>query len=268
MGGMSPIFWAKVSLHRLCRLWRWIVEDVEDLLRTVSGLPPVVARRRLPGPSPYHCLLFSHASPLVRNPARAAEEYQANKIHNLRLAASSLDGVVVGPGQIFSFCRLVGRTTRGKGYLSALTLIGDRMLPLTGGGLCQISNMIYWMALHLGMEIIERHRHSYDLFPDAGRAIPFGCGATVFYNYVDLRFRNTLSFPIFFRFRVTESCLEGEAYGTQRLPFSVRVFETDHAFYEGGSGKRRRNRVWKRVAAAGRPDMVELVAENDCLVLY
>ncbi|MGE5485716.1 MAG: VanW family protein [Ignavibacteriales bacterium] len=265
---MNAVFWAKVCLHRLGRLWRWAVEDVEDLLRIVAGLPPVVARRPLPGASPYPYLLFSHASPLIRNPARAAEEFQVNKVHNLRVAASSLDGVVIGPGQVFSFCRMVGRTTRGKGYLPALTLINDRLLPVTGGGLCQMSNMIYWMALHLGMEIIERHRHSYDLFPDAGRALPFGCGATVFYNYVDLRFRNTLPFPISFKFRVTEARLEGEAYGTRRLPFSVRVFETDHAFYESGSGKRRRNRVWKRVATTGRPDTVELVAENDCLVLY
>ncbi len=265
---MNAIFRAKVCWHRFERFWSWALEDLNDLMRAVEGLPPVLAKSRLPRASRYPYLLFSHSSRLIRNPDRAAEEFQHNKIHNLRTAISALDGVIVGPGQVFSFCRIVGRTTREKGYLPALTLVNDRVLPETGGGLCQISNMLYWMALHLGLDVIERHRHSYDLFPDSGRTLPFGCGATVFYNYVDLRFRNTLPFPVAFRFGISDGLLRGEAFGTRKLPFAIKVFETDHAFYEEDGLRRRRNRIWKRVAAAGCRDMVEMVAENDCQVLY
>ena len=60
----------------------------------------------------------------------------------------------------------------------------------TGGGLCQLANMLYWLALHTPLVIKERHHHSFDLFPDDRRVIPFGTGTSVFYNYVDLQFYN------------------------------------------------------------------------------
>ena len=46
----------------------------------------------------------------------------------------------------------------------------------TGGGLCQLSNLIYWMTLHTPLTITERYRHSYDVFPDSNRTQPFGSG--------------------------------------------------------------------------------------------
>ncbi|NPV70925.1 MAG: VanW family protein [Firmicutes bacterium] len=226
-----------------------------------------MARTRMKTPADFPYLLFRHNSPLAR-PSRAAEEYQANKAHNLQIACRKIDGIVVRPGEVLSFCRLVGPTPRSRGYFPALTLIGDRLQALTGGGLCQLSNMIYWMALHLGFETVERHRHSYDLFPDVNRTVPFGCGATVFYNYVDLVVKNTLEFPVGFGFRVMDGMLVGEAYGACPLPFEVRVYETDHEYYDSVDGKRRRNKIWRRVAGPGGPPRVELVAENDCRVTY
>ena len=216
-------------------------------------------------------LLFEHATPLVREPSRRLEEYQDNKIVNLRIASARLDGVVVGPGQVLSFCRLVGPTHRSRGYLPALTLFGREIRPAPGGGLCQLSNMVYWMALNLGFEVVERHRHQFDLFPDDGRTVPFGAGATVFYNYVNLKVRNTLTFPVKFRFAVGETVLTGRAYGTAPLPHRVEVYETDHGFYEKGGVRRRRNRIWRRISTTNPGEefaITELVAENDCEVLY
>ena len=43
-----------------------------------------------------------------------------------------------------------------------------------GGGICQLANLLYWMALHTPLEVIERHHHSFDPFPDSGRTLPFG----------------------------------------------------------------------------------------------
>ena len=59
-----------------------------------------------------------------------------------------------------------------------------------GGGLCPLANLIHWMGLHSPLQLTERHHHSFDPFPDEGRVLPFGSGASLFYNYVDLRFRN------------------------------------------------------------------------------
>lgn len=59
------------------------------------------------------------------------------------------------------------------------------------GGMCQFTNLIHWMVLHTPLEIVEHHHHDdLDLFPDFHRQIPFGTGTSIFYNYLDYRFRN------------------------------------------------------------------------------
>jgi vancomycin resistance protein VanW len=80
--------------------------------------------------------------------------------------------------------------------LPALEFRDGETVTAVGGGLCQLANLLVLLGIEAGMEILERHRHSLDLFPDADRTAPFGCGATVFYNYVDLRLRNVMDFPL------------------------------------------------------------------------
>ena len=161
---------------RLQRLIRWLWEG------------PRLARPA-PRPEGFGTLAFRHRSPLVRDPARAEAELQHGKIHNLRLTVPRLDGTLLSPGQVFSLAYLAGKATSRAGYQLGLELRDGRMQPGLGGGRCQISNLLYWMALHLDLEILERHRHDYDIFPDFGRTQPFGSGATFFWNYLDLRVR-------------------------------------------------------------------------------
>ncbi len=135
--------------------------------------------------------LIKHRSFLLR-PLKDVEMYlQHNKIINLKIAINHLDKVVIKPGQTFSIWRLVGRPTKSKGYLDGMTLHNGKISKDTGGGLCQLGNLIYWMALHTPLKIKERWRHSYDVFPDINRTIPFACGATLSYNYIDLQLENT-----------------------------------------------------------------------------
>lgn len=81
---------------------------------------------------------------------------------------------------VFSFTRSVGPSTRSRGYLPALEFRDGQTVTAVGGGLCQLANLIVLLGIEAGLEIVERHRHSLDLFPDAERTAPFGCGATVF----------------------------------------------------------------------------------------
>lgn len=110
----------------------------------------------------------------------------AGKIENLRLAARQLNGLEIASGQIFSFWRQLGRTTRSKGFTTGRELREGCMVPSTGGGLCQISGMLYQVALKSGLVIVERHAHSHQIPGSSGEQ---GLDATVFWNYVDLRFR-------------------------------------------------------------------------------
>ena len=111
---------------------------------------------------------------------------QRGKVHNLRIAAKSLDGTLLLPGCVFSFWIEIGRASERRGYLIGRMLQQGCMIPAAGGGLCQLSNALYDVALQTGCEIVERHAHSR-MVP--GSAAADGRDATVAWNHVDLRFR-------------------------------------------------------------------------------
>jgi hypothetical protein len=117
----------------------------------------------------------------------------AGKVHNLRLALRGIDGVEVPADETFSFWRQVGRPSRGRGFVDGRELREGCLIASPGGGLCQLSNALYEAALSAGFEIVERHAHSR-LVPGSRAAL--GRDATVFWNYVDLRFRAGRAFRI------------------------------------------------------------------------
>jgi vancomycin resistance protein VanW len=120
------------------------------------------------------------------------------KRHNLRLAADALQRARIAPGEVFSFARVVGPPIASRGYRTGRTLVGGEVAASIGGGLCQLSGLLYLAALECGLEIVERHPHSLDIYTDATRFAPLGADATVVYGHRDLRFRNTLELPIGF----------------------------------------------------------------------
>ncbi|CAN1209116.1 Vanw family protein [Tumidithrix helvetica PCC 7403] len=123
----------------------------------------------------------------LRDREREAEsELQLGKIHNLRIAAQTVHGVEIPKDGIFSFWAYVGQPTRSKGYVKGREIRQGCTIPSIGGGLCQLSNALYSVALDAGFEILERHAHT-QIVP--GSLAEIGRDATVFWNYVDLRFK-------------------------------------------------------------------------------
>lgn len=135
-------------------------------------------------------LAHSHRTPLIRPLPSVQLVYQHNKIANLALAAPRIDGIVIEPGETLSFWRLIGRPTRLRGFREGFALREGKVVGSTGGGLCQFGNLMFWMALQSPLTIVERWRHSFDVFPDTGRTQPFGSGATCAFNHIDLQVRN------------------------------------------------------------------------------
>ncbi len=127
-----------------------------------------------------------------------------NKKHNLSLAIKGIENVVIEPGKIFSFWHLVGNPNAQKGYLQGRSIVADQIKEEYGGGLCQLSGLIHFIALKAGLNMLERYPHSQDLYTEETRFAPLGSDATVVYGYKDLRFRNTLSVPICFRFIIDD----------------------------------------------------------------
>lgn len=126
------------------------------------------------------------------------------------------------------------------------------------------------MALHTPLNIKERWRHSYDVFPDINRTIPFGCGATLAYNYIDLQLKNNTDHTFQILVWLDEVYLRGAITCDQKLPLHFEIFETDHRFQQQWwGGYTRHNRIWKKIThVADKTDSVELVAENHALMMY
>jgi vancomycin resistance protein YoaR len=112
---------------------------------------------------------------------------ELGKVQNLRIAAGAIDGLVVEAGETFSFWRAAGRASRRKGYVVGRELRQGCMIPSVGGGICQLTNALSRIAHAGGMEIVERHSHSVH---PPGFFIDSATDATVFWNYIDFRFRS------------------------------------------------------------------------------
>lgn len=211
-----------------------------------------------------------HRSFLLR-PLKDVEMYlQHNKTTNLQLAINNITGIVIKPGETFSLWKLVGRPTKQKGYLEGLTLENGKIGKGIGGGLCQLGNLLYWMALHTPLVVTERWRHSYDVFPDVNRKLPFGSGATLSYNYIDLQLHNPTDKVFQLNLWIDDGYLHGEVRSDKAAEYNYEVFESDHSFkHQWWSGYTRHNKIWKRkINIADSTEELELVTVNHAIMMY
>jgi glycosyltransferase involved in cell wall biosynthesis len=189
----------KVKVHQVRRLVSGLREggapSAGRVGRTLEHLP-VLARSVTP--------LWTQADP-------AEWELERGKVENLRVAARALDGVEFPAGGTFSFWAHLGRPTRSRGYVLGRELREGCVVPAVAGGICQLSNALYRVAIDAGFEITERHPHSRRL---PGSAAAAGRDATVFWNYVDLRFSHPRSYR--FDVRLTRDELIVELRGERR----------------------------------------------------
>jgi hypothetical protein len=114
-----------------------------------------------------------------------------NRTINVTLSCQAIDGLILQPGQVFSFNETSGPRTQERGYQVAPIFVGKKVVPGRGGGVCQTSSTLYNSVLEAGLEVVERHPHSLPVaYVAAGR------DATVSWEGADLKFRNNLDVPI------------------------------------------------------------------------
>lgn len=120
-----------------------------------------------------------------------SQSTDANRAENLRVAAETLDGAVIEPGETFSFNERIGDVEQDPRYRNAAVIEGGEMVSGSGGGICQVSTALYIAALKADLEIVERHPHSV-----ASDYAPIGLDATLVYGVMDLRIRNAGDAPV------------------------------------------------------------------------
>lgn len=133
-------------------------------------------------------------SMLFRDELATYEAYQgssSNRATNLRLACEALNGIILLPGDEFSYNQALGERTADKGYKGAASYLNGETVTTLGGGICQPSSALYMCTLYADLEIVERTCHSYP-----SSYVPLGMDATVSWGGPDFRFKNNTDFPI------------------------------------------------------------------------
>jgi vancomycin resistance protein YoaR len=178
------IFWIK---SRLLIVKRCIENNViHKNPRLFPCEPPQTPRHTL---AEIHTLLYTDTKD-------TEQEFQLGKIHNLRIASPYFHHIIIPSGATFSFWQQLGRPSKRKGFVIGRELRQGCIIPTIAGGICQLSNSLYQAAKHANCNIIERHAHSQHI---EGSSAALGEDATVFWNYIDLRFRpqHTLFLSVF-----------------------------------------------------------------------
>ncbi len=133
-----------------------------------------------------------------------------NRIHNIKVGAARYHGVLIKPGEEFSFVKYMGKVNAREGYRPALVIKNNQTIYEYGGGLCQVSTTAFRAAIQSGLPITERHPHAFPV----RYYNPQGYDASVYAPSVDFRFKNDTSGHILIQTRMEGTKLIFEFYGT------------------------------------------------------
>ena len=219
---------------------------------------------------PLPVLVSSHASKLIKTGPGIDRTLQENKAVNIELACACLNGLIIHPGEVFSFWRLVGKTTEKRGYKNGRVIIGNKIVPGLGGGLCNLGHTIHRIVLHSPLEVTEFHSHSDALGPDEGPRVPFGTGTSICYNHIDFRFRNTTDQDV----QLIAYCQDGKLFAELRsrreFPWRYTLAEEDLHFRKEGEKYFRRSQIYRETIekATGETVRRELIFNNHSEVMF
>ena len=217
-------------------------------------------------------LVYEVHNNMIKKGPGIDEKLQRNKADNIRLACSHIDGIIINPGETFSFWRMVGKTSKRNGFSEGRVITNGRLVSGIGGGLCNLANNLNRIVLHSPLTITEVHHHSDALAPDpGGKRVPFSAGTSVNYNFIDYRFRNDTQQPVQLCTWCEGDDLHTELRTTEPFPETFRIVEEDHHFRQESNGKYYRvSQIYRETIdrATGEVKNKELVWDNHSEVMF
>lgn len=215
-------------------------------------------------------IVKGHTSILVRKLHGVDIRLQENKVTNIQICCNKINGMIIHPGETFSFWGILGPTKAKYGYKEGLVITRGGLKSGIGGGICQMANMIHWLVLNSPLDVTELHHHSDALFPDERRRVPFGTGASVCYNNLDYRFKNNTDQDVQILVWIENGELCGELRSIKEFPYRYKLVEENHHFRKEGDKFYRISQVYRIVIdrATKKEVRKELILDNHSLVLY
>lgn len=157
--------------------------------------------------------------------------YQYNKVHNLKLAAKKLNGLLIKPGEIFSLCLSIKDADKEVPYKDGLVLVNNVIFGEYGGGLCQISHLLFWVFLHTPLTIIERHGHPIESFPTTAKDLPEGVDATIAEGWLDLKVKNNTTSTFQIEIDFDETCIYGRILSDTENKIHYHIYNEHLSYY-------------------------------------
>ena len=153
----------------------------------------------------------------------------SERVNNIRLAASKIDGMILLPGESFSYNESVGQRTQEAGFQYADAYSDGQVVPELGGGICQVSSTLYSAALYARLKILSRTNHYFKV-----GYLDYGMDATVSWGQPDFKFRNDRELPIKLAAYLNEdeNALVIEIWGTDFDGIRVQLYHEDEAIYD------------------------------------
>lgn len=133
-----------------------------------------------------------------------------NRVFNIMRALQQFQGIIIAPGEEFSFVKYLGTVDGESGYLPELVIKNNRTEPEFGGGICQVSSTVFRTAIYGGLKITARRNHAYPV----SYYRPYGMDATIYIPNPDLKFINNTPGSLFLQSTVTGTQLTFQMYGT------------------------------------------------------
>ncbi len=148
----------------------------------------------------------------------AAHESDANRDVNLALACKAINGLILYPGDVFSYNDALGARTAERGYKLGDSYAGNETVKTLGGGICQVSSSLYYCAMVADLEILMRDNHGF-----ATTYMPLGMDATVSWGAIDFRFKNNTDYPIRIEAEASEGNTTVTLHGTDTKDYYVKM---------------------------------------------
>ena len=195
---------------------------------------------------------------------------QFNKAKNIELACQKLNGLVIKPGEVFSFWKLVGKISEKKGYKAGRVIERNKLILGIGGGICNLANTINLLVIHSPLSITEFHTHSDALAPDETGRIPLNAGTSVSYNHIDYRFKNTTNQSFQLMLWCEGEVLHAALRSERELPYTYDILEENHHFTKEKEKFYRISKIYKATLSKTSGDMVEktLIWDNHSEVMF
>ena len=215
-------------------------------------------------------VVFSHSTHLIKKGKGIDPVLQENKAINIDLACRQINGIVIQPGETFSFWKIVGSISQRKGYKDGRVIEQNRIISGTGGGLCNLGNTIHLLVLHSPLQVTEIHYHSDALAPDEGKRVPFSAGTSVYYNHIDYRFKNTTDQDVQLILWVADQTLYAELRSQQPFPWRYELVEEGHHFRKEKDKYYRISKIYRRILDRNTETDIgkELIWDNHSEVMY